>query len=69
MSVEGESGAVNETKTPSSITRRMVRRATPGKTMNDGQRKKWPEWFTWRSVTLRPGVTDAPHSGYRQEAT
>jgi alpha-galactosidase len=33
------------------------------------RRNEWPDWFTWRSVELRPGVADAVHSGYRQEAT
>ena len=33
------------------------------------RRNEWPDWFTWRSVDLRPGVADAIHSGYRQEAT
>ena len=33
------------------------------------RRHEWPDWFTWRSVDLPPGVADAVHSGYRQEAT
>ena len=33
------------------------------------RRDEWPDWFTWRSVDLRPGVVDAVRSGYRQEAT
>lgn len=33
------------------------------------RRNEWPDWFTWRSLDLPPGVADAVHSGYRQEAT
>jgi alpha-galactosidase len=71
----------NDGARPITITRLPVLTAALGRTganprahcglkrMGYQRRKEWPDWFTWRSVELRPGVVGAVHSGYRQEAT
>lgn len=33
------------------------------------RKQEWPDWFTWQSLRLHPGVASTIHSGYRQEAT
>lgn len=34
-----------------------------------GGAERQADWYTWRTVPLRPGVVDAVRSGYRKEAT
>jgi alpha-galactosidase len=72
---------LNDSDAPVTITRMPILSAALGRPAGDPRahcglkrtsyqrRNEWPDWFTWRSLDLPPGVADAVHSGYRQEAT